>query len=101
MATKSKARTIAEFKAAHDQTVIIPNKIRAAIEKLAEIGPEHYEYEADFLRAASVSNNVIGQYRDKFADYWVEIPNPNGGGKGTKRVWFGDKKVAARVRLPK
>jgi hypothetical protein len=97
MANKPKPRTAADFRAAHDKAVIIPNKIRAALAELIKIGPEHFEYDNDFMRLAGVSNTDMAAYRQQFASYWFDTPSKSGG-KGSKRVWFGNAKVAARLR---
>jgi hypothetical protein len=92
-----KPRTAADFRAAHDKAVIVPNKIRAALVELLKIGPEHFEYDNDFMRLAGVSNIDMAAYRLQFAHYWFDTPGKSGG-KGSKRVWFGNPKVAARLR---
>lgn len=92
----AKAKTLADFRAAHDKNVIIPNKIRAALEQLAKLGPEHYEYEADFLKLAGVSQTDIGKYREKFVDFIVETSAIHG--RTGRRVWFGTVKAAKAAR---
>jgi len=93
---KPKAKTLDDFRANHDRSVIVPNKIKAALAKLLEIGPEHYEYEADFIKIAGISQADIGLFRDQFLDHVVETPKTHASRE--KRVWFGDRKVAAKVR---
>ena len=94
MATK--AKTLEDFRAAHDKNVIVPNKIREALAQLQKVGPEHYEYENEFIKLAGISQTDMGMFRDQFSDYFLETPRTNGGRQ--RRVWFGDKKVAAKVR---
>lgn len=94
---KPKARTAADFRAAHDKDVIVPNKVRAALAKLLEIGPEHFEYDEGFRALCGVQAAELANYRNKFAQHWFLTPGTSGG-KGTKRVWFGNAKVAARLR---
>jgi hypothetical protein len=94
MATK--AKTLEDFRAAHDRNVIVPNKIREALAQLLKIGPEHYEYENEFIKLAGISQTDMGMFRDQFADYFLETTRTNGGRQ--RRVWFGDKKVVAKVR---
>lgn len=96
--TKAKARTLADFRAAHDQSVIIPNKIRAALAQLqAEGGDENWEYESDFLRRAGVANSIIGQYRDQFAAHIASV-RISSNGSGFKRIWIATTKAAAKFR---
>ncbi|MBP8231776.1 MAG: hypothetical protein KAY22_05680 [Rhizorhabdus sp.] len=96
--TKAKARTLADFRAAHDQSVIVPNKLRTALAQLqAEGGDENWEYESDFLRRAGVSNSVIGQYRDQFATHIASVRVSTHGG-GFKRIWIATTKAAAKFR---
>jgi len=92
----AKARTIADFRSVHDKNVIIPNKIRAALEAMRKIGPEHYEYEADFIKLAGISNTDMGSFRDQFLAHIVETPNVRG--NASRRVWFADAKVAKKLR---
>jgi hypothetical protein len=91
MATKPK--TLADFRAVHDKSVVIPNKIKARLAAMLKIGPEEHDYESDFLRAAQVSNTDIGTHRQQFERHIVSV-----GGKNPKRVWFADPKVAAKAR---
>jgi len=93
---KPKPRTLDEFRSNHDRNVIVPAKINAALAKMREIGPEHYEYESDFIKFAGISQTDVSLHRDSFADHIVETTAV--GGRSPRRVWFGDKKVAAKVR---
>lgn len=90
------AKTVDDFRAAHDRNVIIPNKIRAALAELVKEGPENWEYEIDFLKRAGISTTDLALFRDQFSEYIVETPNSSRS-RG-KRVWFGSAKVAAKVR---
>lgn len=94
MATK--AKTLADFRTAHDQNVIIPNKIRTALAAMLKEGPEQWEYEADFMRRAGIGQVQIGQFRDQFEDHIALTATVHG--VKAKRVWFADPKVAKRVR---
>lgn len=94
--SKKNTRTAADFRAAHDPEVIIPTRIRAALDAMVKEGPEHWEYEADFIRRAGVSQTQIAAYRDQFAAHIVETGHA--GGRSPKRVWFGDAKVARKLR---
>lgn len=94
MATKSK--TLADFRAAHDPNVIVPNKIRAALEGLMRIGPEHWEYEGDFLKLAGLSTTQLSAYREQFTAHIVETPHTNN--RAPRRVWFASPKAAKLAR---
>jgi hypothetical protein len=89
MATKPK--TLADFRSVHDDNIVIPARIQAQFAAMLKIGPEEHEYESAFLRAAKVSNNKIGAYRDQFEKYIVTT-------RDGKRVWFADPKIAAKAR---
>lgn len=95
MATKT-VKTLADFRAAHDRNVIVPNKIRAALAALLKEGPENYEYESDLIRRAGISQTDMGEYRDLFVDHIVTTPSLRG--KSGRRVWFADPKVAKKAR---
>ena len=93
MASKLAPRTLSDFRAAHDPNVMIPQRIKKTIAEMAKEHPESWMYEQEFLSRAGVSNNLIGGFRDDFAEYIVETR-----GKNPKRVWFADPKVAAKAR---
>lgn len=92
----AKAKTLADFKAAHDPNVIVPSKIRAALAAIEKEGPEHWLYEVEFIKLAGVSTTQIAAFRDQFAAHIVEAPGSHG--KIGKRVYFGSVKVAAKLR---
>lgn len=91
----SKSRTLSDFRAAHDQNVIIPTKIRAALAAMLKEGPEQWEYELEFLKRAGVSTTQLAQFRDQFEAHVVVAGTGKSGGK---RVWFADPKIAKKVR---
>jgi len=92
-----KARTAKDFAAAHVREVYGPNKIRTALAKILETGPEHWEYEGDLAKPPyGLSNADLTEFRDQFAPYWVTTAVQSG--KAARRVWFGDAKVAAKFR---
>ena len=95
-AKKPATRTLADFRAAHDPDVMIPAKIRAALETLEKEGPEEWRYEAEFISLAKVSQTQMGQYRDQFTAHIVEAPAI--GGRAPKRVWFATTKAARAAR---
>jgi len=92
----AKAKTLADFKAAHDPNVIVPNKIRTALASIEKEGSEHWLYEVDFLKLSGLSTTQLAMFRDQFAAHIVEAPGAHG--KQTKRVYFGNAKVAAKLR---
>ena len=93
---KVAVRTIAEFRSNHDDRVKIPRQIEAALASMRKEGAEHWEYEADFIRRAGIHGMQLIKYRSLFEDHVVTVPSSHG--KAPRRVWFGDKKVAAKVR---
>lgn len=97
MAAKTKARTAADFKAAHDKSVIVPTKIRAGIAALLKIGPEHFEYDDGFRALCGLQAAELATYRDLFKKHWFMTPG-RAGGKAGKRVWFGNPKLADKLR---
>lgn len=95
----SKPRTLADFRASHDKSTVIPNKIRAALAVMAKQGPEHYEYEAEFLKLASLSVTDLAAYRDQFAPHLFIAKHLNGKSYSTpKNIWFATKQAAAKAR---
>lgn len=93
MASKVKPRTVADFKALHDKDVIVPNKIRAGLQALLDIGPQHWEYDDGFRALCGLQAAELANYRDLFKRNWFLTPGKTGG-KTPKRVWFGNAKVA-------
>jgi hypothetical protein len=89
--TAVKAKSLADFKAAHDKNFIVPNKIKAAFEKLGSGG---WEYEQDFARLATVSMTDITKFREQFNDQVVLIKE-NG---RERRAWVGSKSTADKMR---
>lgn len=90
----SKAKSLNDFRAAHDKNVIVPDKIRKALAAMLKEGPENYEYEAEFIRRAGVSQTDMGTFRAQFEDYIVNVATE----RAPKRVWFADPKVAKKAR---
>lgn len=93
MITKTK-KTLADLAAIHDRTVVVPNRIRAAIEALKASGDE-WAYEADFMLLVKppISGMDISRYREQFTDFWAELPTTNGKGS-IRRAWFPTKAAA-------
>ncbi len=92
-------RTLSTFRSAHDRSVVVPAKIRAALEKLAKTkGPEHWEYHMDFAKIAGVSVTDMAAYADQFEDHVVMAPAELGSKRTPKRVWFVTVKAAKAAR---
>lgn len=90
-APAKQGRTIAEFRAAHDRSFIVPTKIKAA---LATIG-EGWVYEGELLKLAQISQTDIGMFRGQFEEHIVTLKGSEHGGK---RAWAGTKAVAQKLR---
>src|SRR5882724_5125714 len=94
---KKVVRTLNDFKAAHDPDVIIPAKIKIALAAIEKIGPEHYEYEQDFVKMAGISVTQLARYRDQFEAYWLLTAGSNGKAS-QKRVYFGNTKIVTKLK---
>jgi hypothetical protein len=94
MATK--AKTIADLRAAHDKSVINPRKVEATFAAMLKEGKETNEYEADFMKRAGLANNEVGDVRKLFAKHVVVVAALNSK-KAPRNVWFADAKVAAKA----
>lgn len=86
---KSAGKSIADFRAAHDKNFIVPQKIRAALTKIAD----GWEYESDFIRLAGITQTDVGAFREQFAQHVVETRGHN-----NRRVWAGTEKLADQLR---
>lgn len=97
---KPESRNVAMFKGQYHRSVVIPTKIAAALEKMAkDHSPEHYEYEADFVKMAGISITDMNGHREAFSKYIVEAkPIGSGNGRTAKRVWFATEKAAKAAR---
>lgn len=91
MATKTKRKTLSDFRAAHDKDFVIPARINAG---LAKIGKDGWEYEGDFMRICGVGTIDFARFRDKFAAHCVMIRD----GKHSKRVWAGSPALAKKMQ---
>lgn len=85
-------KSLEAFRSAHDKSYIVPNKIRAALSKLAE----SWEYEVDFAKAAGVAITDLALFRDQFEEYVVAMKVT--GGSHKKNVWAGTPAFAAKLR---
>lgn len=88
-AKEKTGRSLSDFRAAHDKSFIVPQKIKEGLKNLGS----GWEYEVEFLRRCGLSTTDLSRYRDEFADYIV-----NTGGRNPKRVWTGSQKTAAEMR---
>lgn len=103
-------RNLNTFKAAHDQSTVINNKIRAALERLRrEHGDEAYAYEnanppddnseiLPFTKLADVSAAHLNQFRAGFLDHVVEVKQDLGSHRAPRKVWFATVKAATKAR---
>lgn len=82
-------KSLADFRAEHDKSFIVPKRIRDAIAKLGD----GWLYEVEFLRLAGLSTTDLATYRDEFAEHTVNV-----GGRTPKRVWVGTKALAQTMR---
>lgn len=89
-ATKPTGKSLSDFRAVHDKSFVIPNKIRAG---LAALG-DGWDYEPEFIKLCGVSVLDFARFRDEFADHYVTV----GGSKSSKRAWAGTKATAAKMR---
>jgi hypothetical protein len=86
----SAKKTLADLRARHDRNVVVPNRIRQALEALKKSG-DHYAYEADFQKLVKppIAQMDIAKFREQFADYWVDLPViPGATGGNYRRAWF-------------
>ncbi len=89
----NKGRTLADFRAAHDPDVLIPAKIRKALDDMRAEGEENWEYENDLMRRAAISTTYLARYRPLFDAHVVETT-----GRNPKKVWFASTKCAEKAR---
>lgn len=89
-ATKKTGRDISEFRSAHDKNFIVPKKIEDGLKAL---GPDKWDYQADFLKLAEVSITDLAMFREQFAEFTVSV-----GSKTKKTVWCGSKALATKLR---
>jgi len=73
-------RSLSDFRSAYDRNTIIPAKVKTA---LAELG-KAWEYESEFVQRAGVTFNDLGNYREAFEDFWMQVRRDG------KRVWCGN-----------
>lgn len=87
---------LAAFKSTHDPKVVVPNKIRAALDAMAKTNTESWAAEEDFIKRADVSKEEIRVNREAFDEHIVEVKKK--GRSSVARFWFADVKVADKAR---
>ena len=87
---KTVGKTLEDFRSAHDESFLVPQKIKEGLEKLGEDG---WEYENNFIKICGLATHNFSRYREQFEDFYVNV-----GGRNAKRVWAGSKKLAAKMR---
>lgn len=90
----SKTKSLADFKAAHDKSFIVPSKIKTGLEKL---GIDGWEYEPEFTKLCGLSTNDMAKYRSQFEDYIVLVGRTRDSSR-ERRVWAGSKALANKLR---
>lgn len=106
MATKSKARNIADFRAIYDKNVVVPARITAALADMAKIDAEMWcnegpgpDDDPGMLKRASVSVTDLSMFREQFKDHVVDITTSKStGAPNSRRVWFATAKAAKAAR---
>ena len=89
-------KTLADLATRFDRNVAIPKQISAALEALAKSGDD-YSYETEFSQLVSpkISLLYLAQFREQFADFWVEVRDI-GTKTATRRVWFASKALCKK-----
>lgn len=90
------APTLASLRAKHDPLTVTKAKVEAQLTKLRAQGPEAWQYEVDFLRAAGIGNTHISLIREPYRKFTAEVHEI--GKKSARTVWFHDAKFAAVIR---
>lgn len=88
---KAQTKTLEDFRAVHDKSFVIPNKIRAG---LAQLGKDGWDYEPEFMKLCGVNPLDFARFREEFAEFYVTV----GGSKSSKRAWAGTKATADKMR---
>lgn len=89
---QSQGKSLSDFRATHDKSFVVPNKIK---EGLAKLGEDGWEYEIEFIKLCGLSTTDFSRFREQFEDYYLTV---NVNGRNHKRVWAGSKKLAAKMR---
>jgi hypothetical protein len=82
----SRARTLADFRAAYDKETIVPRKVDSALKALGS----GWLYETEFVREAGVSHADLSMFRDRYAAHVVEARD--------RRIWVGSTRLAETMR---
>ena len=88
---KQSGKDVESFRQLHDRTYRIPRVIKEALASLGDA----WEYEVEFLKRSGISNIDLANFRDQFADHWLEVRSGN---RSVKRVWCGTVKFANKLR---
>lgn len=93
VAAKTAGRPVSEALGIYDKSTYIPQRIRSGVEK---IGAGCYLLEGELQRLCDIKNAAdFGRFREKFAEFFVEVPGPN---RRPHRLWFGSKKDATEFK---
>lgn len=84
----AKGKSLNDFCNAHDKATIVPKKIKEGLRALGN----SWEYEADFIKRCKLSQTDCANYRDQFAEHWLELTTPR------KRIWAGTVAFAETLR---
>jgi hypothetical protein len=84
-------RTIAEFRASHDTSFIVPTKIKAALASMSG----GWLYEGEFVKLAGISLTQLGVYREQFQEHVVVLKGTQHGGR---RAWAATKALAKQMQ---
>lgn len=90
MTAKSIGKDLAAFRSSHDKNFIVPKKIEDGLKAL---GPDKWEYQADFVKLCQISVTDLAMFREQFSDFLVEVS-----GKTRKSIWCGSKGLATKLR---
>lgn len=92
------ARDLKMFESVHVRKTVMENNVRRALAEISKIGPEHFEYESEFLKRVGIGNGQITAVREQFSAHVVLAPTIGKERRNAKYVWFGNPKAAARAR---
>ncbi len=85
-----KGRSLDEFRELHDASYLVPKRIKSA---LAELGPDGWEYEVEFVRRAGLSQAEYGRFKGQFSDHLIKTV-----GHKARFVVAGSVKFADKLR---
>ena len=91
-------RNLDSFRATYDVDVVVPNKIREALEELKKLGPEWYWTDQELISHARISTVQLSTYRPQFVEHQVKTPRTNK--TESKVLWFADPAIAELARNP-